>query len=106
MRRLALLMVLLPLAGCSALRDAFSAQPTIAGSAASESLTVARLGGLAGRAKRVPLRADVLSGLAPMYLDYAVFAVDLRRGPHLDDPALLLAAEWPTTSHLRQLRPP
>src|SRR5260370_28026257 len=103
MRRLALLMVLLPLAGCSALRDAFSAQPTIAGSAASESLTVARLGDLARRAKRVPLRADVLSGLAAMYLDYAVFAVDLARGRDLDDSALVLAAERPTLSQLRQL---
>lgn len=103
MRRLAVLMVVLPLAGCSALRDAFSAQPTIAGSAASESLTVARLGDLAGRAKRVPLRADVLSGLAAMYLDYAVFAVDLARGRDLDDSVLVLAAEWPTVSQLRQL---
>src|SRR5258708_2093374 len=103
MRRLALAMVVLPLAGCGALRDAFSAQPTIAGSAASESLTVARLGDLAGRAKRVPLRADVLSGLAAMYLDYAVFAVDLARGRDLDDSALVLAAEWPTVSQLRQL---
>src|SRR5260370_33399953 len=103
MRRLALAMVVLPLAGCGALRDAFSAQPTIAGSAASESLSVARLGDLAGRASRVPLRADVLSGLAAMYLDYAGFAVDVARGRDLDDSALVLAAEWPTVSQLRQL---
>jgi PPIC-type PPIASE domain len=103
MRRLALILLVLPLAGCNALRDAFSAQPTVAGRAASESLSVARLGDLAGRAKRVPLRADVLSGLAAMYLDYAVFAVDLARGRDLDDSALVLAAEWPTVSQLRQV---
>src|SRR5260370_28819958 len=38
-----------------------------------------------------------------MYLDYAGFAVDVARGRDLDDSALVLAAEWPTVSQLRQL---
>ncbi|HYK82869.1 MAG TPA: peptidylprolyl isomerase [Gemmatimonadales bacterium] len=103
MRGLALLAVVLTLAGCNAVRDAFSAHSTIAGSAAGETLSVARLADLAGHAKRVPLRSDILSGLAAVYLDYAVFAVEVARGRDLDDSALVLAAEWPTVSQLRQI---
>ena len=91
MRRLGLMLVVLMLAGCNALRDAFSAHAEVAGMAAGQTLTVDRLADLAGHARRVPLRAEVLSGLAGMYLDYAVFATTLARGRDLDDTALVLA---------------
>jgi peptidyl-prolyl cis-trans isomerase D len=103
MRRLALVVAVLALSGCSALRDAFSAQPAAAGSALGESLSVERLADMAGHAKRVPLRIDVLAGLASVYLDYAVFAMDLARGRDLDDSTLVLAAEWPAVSQARQV---
>src|SRR2546426_11815379 len=61
--------VVLALAGCTALRDAFSAHPEVAGTAAGQTLTVERLADLAGHAKRIPLRADVLTSVAGAYLD-------------------------------------
>ena len=101
MRRSGLLLVVLALAGCTALRDAFSAHPEAAGSAAGQTLTVERLGDLAGHAQRIPLRVDVLTGLAGVYLDYTVFVVELARGRDMDDSALVLATEWPTVSQMR-----
>lgn len=101
MRRWGLLLAVVTLAGCNALHDAFSAHPEVAGSAAGQELTVERLADLAGHAKRVPLRADVLTGLASVYLDYTVFAVEAARGRDLDDSALVLAAQWPAVAQIR-----
>src|SRR5256885_1416897 len=101
MRRSGLVLAVLALAGCSALRDAFSAHPEVAGSAAGQTLTVVRLAELAGRAKKVPLRPQALSGLTVIYLDYAVFAHELARGRDMTDSALVLQANWPNVSQLR-----
>ena len=101
MRRLGLLFVVLTLAACNALRDAFSAQPQVAGTAAGQALTVERLAGLAGEAKQVPLRPPTLTGLTTVWLDYAVLAVDLAGGRNLDDSALVLAANWPNVAQRR-----
>src|SRR5438034_9561016 len=101
MRRLGLVVALLTLAGCGALRDAFSAHPAVAGTAAGQTLTVARLAELAGRAKKVPLRPEAVTGLTTVYLDYAVFAVELARGRNMDDSALVLEANGPNVAQLR-----
>ena len=101
MRRSGLVFAVLALGGCSALRDAFSAHPVAAGSAAGQTLTVARLGELAGRAKKVPLRPQALASLTTIYLDYAVFAHELARGRDMDDSALVLQANWPNVAQLR-----
>src|SRR6266699_2869394 len=68
---------------------------------AGQPLTVARLAELAGRAKKVPLRPEAVSGLTTVYLDYAVFAVALARGRNMDDSALVLEANWPNVAQLR-----
>src|SRR5207302_10812757 len=78
-----------------------SAHPQVAGSAAGQTLTVARLGELAGRAKKVPLRPQALTSLTTIYLDYAVFAHELARGRDMDDSALVLQATWPNVAQLR-----
>lgn len=101
MRRLGLMVTVLALAGCGALRDAFSAHPQVAGTAAGQTLSVERLAGLVGHAQRVPVRPDVLAGVANVYLDYAVFAAALARGRDLHDSALALAAEWPMVAQLK-----
>src|SRR5207249_2463463 len=85
MRRWGLVFAILALAGCKALGDAFSAHPQVAGSAAGQTLTVSRLAELAGRAKKVPLRPQALTGLTTIYLDYAVFAHELARGRDMAD---------------------
>src|SRR5438093_8464865 len=101
MRRWGLVVVMLALAGCNALRDAFSAHPQVAGTAAGQTLTVTRLADLAGRAKKVPLRPEALTGLTTIYLDYAVFAVELARGRNMADSTLVLQANWPNVAQVR-----
>src|SRR5258705_12707621 len=101
MVRLGLIVTLLPLAGCSALRDAFSAHAQVVGTAAGQTLTVDRLAQLVGHAQRIPIRPDVLTGVANVYLDYAVFAAELGRGRDLHDSALVLAAQWPVAAQLK-----
>ena len=101
MVRLGLIVGVLVLAGCAALRDAFSAHAQVAGTAAGQTLTVDRLAHVIGHAQRIPIRPDVLTGVANVYLDYAVFATELGRGRDLHDSALVLAAEWPVVAQLR-----
>src|SRR5438552_17882205 len=100
MRRSGLVLGVLALAGCRALRDAFSAHPEVAGSAAGQTLTVARLGELAGRAKKVPLRPPALTSLTTMYLAYAVLAHEPARGRAQADSALALPATGPNAAHV------
>ena len=52
MRRLSLIVTVFAVAACSALRDAFSAHPQIAGTAAGETLSVNRLASVVGHAQR------------------------------------------------------
>src|SRR5213594_951477 len=101
MGRLGLIVVVFVVAGCSALRDAFSAHAQVAGTAAGQTLTVDRLAQLVGHAQRIPIRPDVLTGVANAYLDYAVFATELGRGRDLHDSALVLAAQWPVVAQLK-----
>jgi hypothetical protein len=100
MRRLALIVLVVALAGCDALRDAFSARPQVAGTAAGQTLTVERLASLVGHASRIPVRPDVFTGVASVYLDYAVLATAMGSGRDLHDSTLVLAAEWPLVSQL------
>src|SRR5438105_14403624 len=90
MRRLTVLTMVFTLAGCSAVRDAFSAHAEVAGAAAGQTLPVGRLASLVGRASRIPVRAGVLTGVANVYPDYAVLATALGRrcGPARSSPSL------------------
>jgi len=73
----------------------------VAGTAAGQTLTVDRLASMVGRAPRIPIRPDVLTGVANVYLDYAVFANELGRGRDLHDSALVLATQWPVAAQLK-----
>src|SRR2546429_450094 len=101
MVRLGLIVMVLVLTGCSALGDAFSADTQVAGTAAGQTLTVDRLANVVGRAQRIPIRPDVLTGVANVYLDYAVFATELGRGRDLHDSALVLATRCALTAPAR-----
>src|SRR5438034_209770 len=101
MVRLGLIVMVLVLTGCSALGDAFSGDPQVAGTAAGQTLTVDRLANMVGRAQRIPVRPDVVTGVANVYLDYAVFATELGRGRDLHDSALVLATQWPVAAQLK-----
>src|SRR3989475_11005913 len=56
---------------------------------------------MVGHAQRIPIRPDVVTGVANVYLDYAVFATELGRGRDLHDSALVLAAQWPVVAQLK-----
>lgn len=101
MRGLGVVFAMLTLAGCRPLRDAFTAHPEVAGTAAGQMLTVERLAELAGAATNVPLRPQVLTALTTVYLDYAVFALALARGRDMDDSAFVLGANWPGVTQSR-----
>src|SRR5207245_11727351 len=101
MGRLGLIVVVFVVAGCSALRDAFSAHAQLAGTAAGQTLTVEHLASLVGHAQRIPIRPDVLTGVANVYLDYALFAAQLGRGRDMHDSALVLASQWPVAAQLK-----
>src|SRR6266550_490497 len=101
MVRLGLIVMVLVLTGCSALGDAFSGDPQVAGTAAGQTLTVDRLANMVGRAQRIPVRPDVVTGVANVYLYYAVFATELGRGRDLHDSALVLATQWPVAAQLK-----
>jgi hypothetical protein len=101
MRRLGLVAAVLAAAGCSALRDAFSAHPQVAARAAGQTLSVERLAELAARVKGMPLEEPTLARLAEVYVDYALFAMAVARGRNLDDSATIALAMWPTLSQLR-----
>ncbi|HYL21649.1 MAG TPA: peptidylprolyl isomerase [Gemmatimonadales bacterium] len=102
MRRLASIVMALALAACgSGLRDAFSAHAEVAGTAAGQTLSVERLATLVGKAQRIPLRPEVLTGVANVYLDYAVLATALGHGRDLHDSTLILASEWPLVAQLK-----
>ena len=101
MRRLVSVVVVLAVAGCSVLRDAFSAHPGEAARAAGQTLSVERLAGMASHVKGMPLQASNLSQLAGIYVDYTLFAMALANGDSLRDTAVMGRAMWPMVSQLK-----
>lgn len=101
MRRLSLVLVTLTLAGCDALRDAFSARPEVVARANDQTLTVERLADMAGNGKQVPLDPLALGRLAHVWVDYALFAQAVAAGQDLRDSATVAAAMWPLVSQLK-----
>jgi hypothetical protein len=99
--RVALTAATLALAACQGIRDAFSAHPRVAASAAGQDLTVERLAGWVSGIKRGQPTAKNLAGLAGVYVDYMVFAVQLAKGRNMEDSLLVLHASWPTVAELR-----
>ncbi|MGH7607861.1 MAG: hypothetical protein ACREME_11030, partial [Gemmatimonadales bacterium] len=87
--------------GCDALRDAFSPRAEIAARANAQTLSVVRLGDLAGNAKQLPLEARAVSRLASVWVDYALLAQALAANEDLRDSATMAAAMWPLVSQLK-----
>lgn len=101
MRRLGLALFTLTLAGCDALRDAFSARPDVVARANGQTLSVDRLADLAGNGKQVPLDPIAFGRLAHVWVDYALFAQAVAAGQDLRDSATTAAAMWPLVSQLK-----
>jgi len=101
MRRLGLGMMMLAVAGCSALRDAFTAHPDDAATAAGQVLTVERLAALSAKVKGMPLQPENVGRLADVYIDNTLFALALAQGRTLTDSATVAATMWPLASQLK-----
>ena len=101
MRRLSCALLMLALAGCGAVRDAFSAHERIAASAAGQDLTVEQLTDWAVHAKKVQPRVETFSAIATLYVDYMVYAAQLAKGTDMSDSSLVLKANWPMASQLK-----
>ena len=101
MRRLSLVLLVLTVAGCDALRDAFSARAEIVARANGQTLMVERLAELAGSGKQVPLDPIALGRLAHVWVDYALFAQAMAKGQDLRDSTTMAEAMWPLVSQLK-----
>ena len=101
MRQFGFLLAVSLLAACSGWRDAFSAHADVVASAAGESLTAEQLARMVADVKRVQPKAEQMTILASVYVDYMVFAAQLVKGRNLDDSLLVLRANWPVVSQLK-----
>jgi peptidyl-prolyl cis-trans isomerase D len=89
------------LAGCDALRDAFSARPDVVARANDQTLSVERLATLTGGSKQVPIDPLTLGRLSQAWVDYALFVQAVAAGQDLRDSATVTAAMWPLVAQLK-----
>jgi hypothetical protein len=101
MRRLGSTLVLVMLAGCGALRDAFSAHERVAATAAGQDLTVEQLASWVAHAKKIQPKVETFAALATIYVDYTVYAAQLAKGADLEDSLLVYKANWPLVSQFK-----
>lgn len=101
MRRLIPALLGVALMGCGALRDAFSAHPRGAASAAGQDLTVEQLAEWVARAAKVEPKRENVAAVTSLYVDYMVYAAQLAKGANLRDSALVMTSSWPLVSQLK-----
>lgn len=101
MRRLGSALLMVTLAGCGALRDAFSAHERVAASAAGQDLTVEQLATWVVHAKKMQPKVGAFAALATIYVDYMVYAAQAAKRADLDDSLLVLKANWPLVSQVK-----
>lgn len=101
MRRLGSALMLVTLAGCGALRDAFSAHERVVATAAGQELTVEQLAGWAVNAKKIQPKVETFAALATIWVDYMVYAAQVAKGVDLDDSLLVYKANWPLVSQVK-----
>src|SRR2546427_10727105 len=108
MRRSSLVVVVLTLtlAGCDALRDAFSSRADVVARANGQTLTVDRLAGWAGANRDLPLDPQTLGRVSHAWVDYTLFAEALAGGKDLHDSPTPAATEWPMVPPPKREKPP
>lgn len=104
-RRAALLLVV-TLAGCDSLRDAFTGHQDVVAKVGDHELTAEMLANTLANAKQVPLRRDVMSRITDIWVDYQLVGQAVAAGDSLLDSATVEAANWPLVAqrlagHLR-----
>ena len=101
---LALMVPTLMLAGCNALRDAFSSRADVVARANDQTLTVEQLAEWAGPSKQVPLDPLTLSRVSRFWVEYSLLAETLAKGNDLRDSATMTTVMWPVVSRLKWQR--
>ena len=101
MRRWGVVLMVLAVAGCDAMRDAFSARAEVVARVGDQTLGVEKIAAWVAGAKQVPLQPEAVSRLAHVYVDYMLFAGELADGHTLDDTATIMAAMWPVVSQMK-----
>lgn len=95
MIRRAAVVLLLPLAACSGIKDAFSGHQDVVAEVGAQELTAEMLANTIAPAKQVPLQREVMSRIAEIWVDYQLIGQALGGGDSLLDSATVAAANWP-----------
>src|SRR5256712_5642830 len=103
MRRSSLVVVVLTLtlAGCDALRDAFSSRADVVARANDQTLTVDRVAGWAGANRDLPLDPQTLGRVSHAWVDYTLFAEAVGGGKDLQVAAPAAATMWQMVPQLK-----
>ncbi len=88
------------LSGCKNMKDAFSAHSDEVATAESQKLTVTRMSELLGRSQ-APLRKDVASALANIWVNYQLVGIAAARNDSLGDEKALDEALWPFIANMK-----
>jgi hypothetical protein len=88
-----------PLVGCN-LRDALSANVDTVARAGRHELTVTSMAELLAGSRDLPIRRDVVEGVAMIWVDYTLFVDRWLGGDSLLDSASVVAARWPDVQQL------
>ena len=86
---------LLPLGGCRAVREMFTARPEFAAEAKGQQLKVERLAAIMSSIKGVPMTPEAAKFIANMWVDYTLLSQALAAGRDLTDSATVKEAVWP-----------
>lgn len=86
--------------GCGRMKDALSAHADVVASAESEKFTVERMAELLGRSQ-APLRKDVATALANIWVNYQLVGVASARNDSLKDEKALDDALWPFIANMK-----
>jgi hypothetical protein len=101
MRRLSAVLLGLVVVACGAMRDAFSAHPQVAASAAGQDLGVEQLAAWVARAGKLEPKRENVAAVAALYVDFMVYGAQVARGANLSDSALILTVNWPLVSQIK-----
>ena len=101
MRGFSLVLVSALLAGCGAVRDAFTPRAEVVARANDQALSVERLAAWTSTSKQVPLEALAFNRVSHVWVDYALFAEALATGQNLHDSATTVASMWPIVSQIK-----
>jgi len=101
MRGFSLVLLSALLAGCGAVRDAFTTRAEVVARANDQALSVERLAAWTSTSKQVPLEALAFNRVSHVWVDYALFAEALATGQNLHDSAMTVASMWPVVSQMK-----